>query len=106
MIRAEKAAARASATPSPKARELLALEFADLDDDADEIWIELDGMFDEPPKALAPLAPAGFEETEPVAFFAANADDDSTPSRKSGPGLGLRASVVDEETKPVPPPEP
>lgn len=106
-VAVEPAVAKALAvTPAPSARERLALEFADLDDDADEIWIELDGLFDEPVKAPLRLAPAGIEETEPVAFFAANDDGDSTPSRKSGPGLGLRASVVDEETKPVPPPEP
>ena len=92
-------------TPAPSARDLLALEFADLDDDDDGIWIDLDGLFDAPAKAPQPLVPAGHEETEPVAFFAANDDGEESPARQSGPALGPRASIVDEETKPVPPPD-
>ena len=84
----------------------LLLEFADLEDSDDEIWIDLEDIFEVAAMAPQPVVPVR-EDTEPVAFFAAHEPgDDSSPSRQSGPVQGPRGSLIEEETKPVPPPEP
>lgn len=83
----------------------LALEFADLDEDEDRIWIDLEGLCGPAPTDMAPSPMLlVLEESEPVAFFAEMSDPG--PVRpESVLGAAPRASLIDEQTKPVPPPD-
>jgi len=83
----------------------LALEFADLDEDEDRIWIDLEEVLGPSPHEAGGLpALLVLEESEPVAFFAEMSDPG--PVRpESVVAAGPRASVIEEQTKPVPPPD-
>lgn len=80
----------------------LALEFADLDDEADCLWIDLEGIVEREVSEPSPLV---FREEpgEPVAFFSETSEPG--PVRQSVAVAGPPSSLIEEQTRPVPAPD-
>jgi hypothetical protein len=107
-VRAERELARALETNAETERVMrhavLALEFADLDEDEDRIWLDLTDACGPAEADALPELLVLEDSGEPVAFFAETSD--VGPVRpESVLGAGPRASLIEEQTKPVPPPD-